>query len=108
MVKQKPDIIIFRIKDDDSGRRFVQLSLDKDNAPSHRGKIFNVHENDGYNLLEFNQIVLAQESDGGAGSIELCKFTIGTPNDDIVVYNLLNTDLTEIAQSIISIYAEDS
>lgn len=73
----KPDTVIIRIPDQDGSKTFLNLPLDShgfiDGGNAHE---FQVLDGDSYNLLEFNQMVFAVSSDGGASSIELARMTV--------------------------------
>ena len=72
-----PNVAIIRIPDVDGSKTFVQLPMDEDGfITGSDAKEFQVFDGDSYNLLEFNQIIMAKASDDGASSIELCRVTI--------------------------------
>ena len=76
-----PNIIIFRIEDQDGSKTFVELPMDEngiiDTAQSFS---FQVLDGDSYNLLGFDQLILAHnpgtEVDGQTGSYELARIDI--------------------------------
>lgn len=104
----QPDMIICRWYDEDEGldaHIFIQLFFDEDGRLLPNGSLFTVKDGDSYNELEYDQIVFAEESESGGGSVQLCTFTIG--HDDgqrVMVCGLDFSDLQTIVDNLLITY----
>ena len=103
MVKlSQPDMIIFRMFDDEEEHLFAQVMFNEDNKLDTEARLFTVAEGDSYRELDFDQIMLAEEVDGG--SVALCSFSIGDGDHRAFVCQMDYTDLCAAAQALLKAY----
>lgn len=69
----EPNLVIFRIKSDDSNKQFTELTF-FDKKLSVSGDIFTTNETDSYQDLHYHEVVLARLAINGF--IELGRFSI--------------------------------
>lgn len=84
-----PNTIIIRVPDINGSKTFLGLPLDDQGVISGADAYeFNVTDGDSYNLLEFNQLVIALTSDSGDSSLELARVTIEQldANVEVIAY----------------------
>jgi hypothetical protein len=73
-----PNLIIFRVPDEEGQPHFVQLDYDNGSL-AENGKIFTVHPGDSYLEMGFGHVVLAEKTEGG--SHDITRFIITEPDD---------------------------
>lgn len=72
MMTEQPDKIVFRLPDDENGdKQFLEAAVDADGVLSEDARCFATLKDDSYNLLKFNEIVLAKNK--GDYSLELAR-----------------------------------
>lgn len=76
-------LAIFRVPPDEDGDRFVQIVIDADGKIEQEGTLFYIdNPEDTYLQLGFNQLVIADQIEGGSTNAR--SVTIADPNDDTV------------------------
>ena len=110
--KESPDMIIFRTYDEEAGidgHLFVQLMFDEDGNLDTHGKLFTVSDEDTYMQLDYDQIVFATETEGGAGSISLGTFTVRETDslERAVIFDMDYSDLNELVLHLLQDYYND-
>lgn len=87
MNNPQPDLVIFRIPDEDNRITFVQVPIDeKGNMNAAEVWTFHVLPEDSYNDLLFNELILAQAHEDG--SVDLARFVM---REDQTVHEFLQT-----------------
>lgn len=87
------NIIIFRVPDDELGQTlFVEVPY-KDGKLADVGTTFRVAEDDSYNSMGFNTIVLAEKT--AEGSTSFCSFELGEDNDHAYFVYRMSADAIE-------------
>ena len=106
MKLDQPDMIIFRVYGDDPNSRVLaSMFLDEDNNLLSDAKLFTVDEDDSYNALTPNQVVLACEGDTSGSSYALCTFALDSiEGGEFIVSHQDYTTLNLIAREMINSY----
>lgn len=93
MQLQQPNIIIFRLPDNDDGDKiFVEVTILAEGSLSDDAITFTVHDQDSFNDLSFSHLVLAKKDEDELGAIELAVFEItGEDGEPAVLYDVMGS-----------------
>lgn len=98
----QPDMIIFRVHEETRDDVFAQILFDEDGQLEETAHLFTVQDGDSYKQLDYDQVVLAEEVEGG--SIALSTFSVGDPDDRLTVCEMDITLLRALASDLVDVY----
>lgn len=101
--ERKPNLAIFRLVDDEDGNKvFIQVRIDGHTIAAE-GQVFGIDDpTDNYNQMDFDHVVLAEETVGG--SIDLCRFQIADGDKRAVVFAMEPSDRAAVISTLVKDY----
>lgn len=99
-------LAIFRIPDSEGEREFVQIKIN-DGVIEPTGFIFWItNPEDSYLSLGFNQLVIADEIEGGSTNAR--SITVGEDEEDVAIHELSGSDLQYLVTTALRAFAEEA
>ncbi len=101
-MKEQPNLIIFRVPDEDGDMVFVEVPYLDGKLHENGTKFILNSAEDTYLTMGFNHVVLARTT--AEGSLDLAKCSLVNGEEDAVVHTIQYGDLKRIVEELVRVY----